>query len=200
MSNLFEADRVGHEKPDPIENSSSRLIVVPLTLLTLFLAFGMTYLTIYTDKVDFTQGDSRSQGGAALATPLSDPSLLGQEVFQKNCQACHQVNGAGVGSTFPPLDGSEWVNGEPEMVCAIVLHGISGEISVKGQAFRGVMPAFKGQLKPEEIAAVATYIRGAWSNRAAAVEPALVEKVAQATATRKESWSGGAELEKMPWK
>ena len=34
---------------------------------------------------------------------------------------------------------------------------------------RNVMPSWKGQLSPGEIAAVATYVRSAWGNKAGPV-------------------------------
>ena len=34
-----------------------------------------------------------------------------------------------------------------------------GQISVKGQTYNGIMPAWKSALKPTEIDAVVTYVR-----------------------------------------
>ena len=39
---------------------------------------------------------------------------------------------------------------------------------------RGGMPAFKAQLTDEQIAAVASYVRGAWGNHADPVPASLV--------------------------
>ena len=64
---------------------------------------------------------------------------------------------------------------EPEPVCdwairkpviATVLNGRKGSL--------GQMPAWKDKLDDQQIAAVVTYIRQAWSNRAPAVTPAMV--------------------------
>ena len=198
MSDLFEADRVHREKEDPVESSSLQFIAVPLVLLGMLLGFGTTYLATQTDGISFVRGDSRTSPTPQPAN--LDQKELGRQIFQSNCQACHQANGAGLGTTFPPLDGSEWVDGEPERLSAILLHGIQGEIKVKGQTFNGVMPTFKTQLKPAEIAAVATYIRSNWSNHAPAVDVSVVEKVAQATASRTAPWKGGAELNSQSWK
>jgi mono/diheme cytochrome c family protein len=41
------------------------------------------------------------------------------------------------------------------------------------------MPGCKMTLNDEEVAAVATYIRQAWANRAAPVTPAMVTKLRQ---------------------
>ena len=69
----------------------------------------------------------------------------GKQVYTANCVACHQATGAGLPSVFPPLDDSEWVIGEPRVLANILLHGVDGELTVKGTAYKGAMPAF-GQL------------------------------------------------------
>ena len=55
------------------------------------------------------------------------------------CQTCHQENGEGLPNLYPPLAGSEWLTGDAEIPIAIVLHGMQGEITVKGQKFNNVM-------------------------------------------------------------
>jgi mono/diheme cytochrome c family protein len=50
-----------------------------------------------------------------------------------------------------------------------------GAISVGGQQFNGVMPAWKTTLKPDEIAAVINYIRSSWGNNAPPVTEAQVK-------------------------
>ena len=49
---------------------------------------------------------------------------------------------------------------------ATVLKGLKGSL--------GQMPAWKDKLDDQQIAAVVTYLRQAWSNRAPAVTPAMV--------------------------
>lgn len=194
----FEADQIQQEKADPIEGTASKFNVVPLTMLVSFLIFGISYLSIQTDKISFTEGDSRTTPTASSSTLSS--AERGQQIYQSTCQACHQPSGTGIGTTFPPLDGSEWVNGDPETLCAIILHGINGEIEVKGKKFTGVMPTFKEQLKPEDIAAVATFIRSSWSNKSPEIDVSMVEKIYQATSSHSTPWKGGAELKTAPWK
>ena len=55
------------------------------------------------------------------------------------CIACHQANGLGVPSVYPPLAGSEWVIGNEERIFSIVLHGLNGPIEVKGLTYANVM-------------------------------------------------------------
>lgn len=56
----------------------------------------------------------------------------------------------------------------------ILKNGLNGAITVKGQAWNGNMPAWKGTLSDKQIADVITYIRSSWGNKASAVTPAQV--------------------------
>ena len=100
---------------------------------------------------------------SAMAAKSDDPnktwtvaelSERGEKVYGANCVACHQANGKGVPGAFPALDGSQMVNGPQDGQIAILLNGKNG------------MPAWKGTLSDTEIAAVITYTRNNWSNKA----------------------------------
>ncbi|MCH2241381.1 MAG: cytochrome c, partial [Aquabacterium sp.] len=93
---------------------------------------------------------------------------------------------------FPPLDGSEWVQGDARVLANIVLHGVSGELVVKGQTYKGSMPSFR-QLSDEELAAVLTHLRGQWSNKAEPIAAALIRQERQA-GSRSAPFNGGQEL------
>lgn len=88
----------------------------------------------------------------------------GEKVYTSNCIACHQANGKGVPGSFPALDGSPVVNGPKGHQIDIVMHG------------KGAMPAWQPVLSNTEIAAVITYTRNHWSNKAKEniVQPAEV--------------------------
>lgn len=69
-----------------------------------------------------------------------------------------------------------------------------GKITVAGGDYNGVMPAFGQSLSNAELAALVTYVRGAWSNKSAEV---TTENVAGSLAKHSEQsspWGGGAEL------
>lgn len=110
---------------------------------------------------------------ALLALPLvakaDSKSPDGKAVYSKNCSSCHQAGGQGVPSTFPPLAKNSFVTGDAKKVIGAVVHGLNGQISVSGKSYNGTMPAWKGQLSNAEIAAVVTYIRSAWGNKASKV-------------------------------
>ncbi len=95
---------------------------------------------------------------------VAELSARGEKVYSANCVACHQANGKGVPGAFPALDGSQMVNGPQDGQIAILLNGKAG------------MPAWKSTLSDTEIAAVITYTRNTWSNKASdnIVQPAEV--------------------------
>ena len=99
-----------------------------------------------------------------LAEPVLAAEPSPEVLFVANCSACHQRNGQGIPQAFPALAGDALVQGEPQAVAALLLNG------------RGGMPAFKAHLDDGQIAAVATYVRGAWGNHADPVPVALVEQ------------------------
>jgi mono/diheme cytochrome c family protein len=133
-----------------------------------------------------TPSPAAAPSGAA-ATPVATAGLNGQAEYAV-CSACHQQNGQGVPGAFPPLAGSEWVTGDPKIPIAIVLHGMQGPITVKGQEYNGVMMPWAA-LSDAQIAAIATYVRSSWGNTASAVTAADVAAVRAATASRKTQWT-----------
>jgi len=78
---------------------------------------------------------------------------------------------------FPPLAGNPVVTGDATKVVHIVKYGLTGSIKVKGTTYNGQMPAWGGQLNDGQIAAVVTYLRASWGNRAGPVSLAQVSTV-----------------------
>ncbi|HJV81580.1 cytochrome c oxidase subunit II [Noviherbaspirillum sp.] len=88
----------------------------------------------------------------------------GEKVYAANCVACHQPTGKGVPGSFPALDGSAVVTGPKAVQIDRVMNG------------KGAMPPWKGVLSDTDIAAVITFTRNNWSNKAQEniVQPAEV--------------------------
>jgi mono/diheme cytochrome c family protein len=107
-------------------------------------------------------------------TPV-DPAVMaiGKASFML-CGACHGQNGEG-GPIAPPLAGSEWVMGPVSNLIRIQLRGLQGAITVAGKEYNmpGGMAALNYQTD-EQIAAVLTYIRNSFGNKASAVKPGQV--------------------------
>jgi len=121
-----------------------------------------------------------------LAGPELDLFLKGKAIYGKEgfCVTCHQPDGKGLtASGFPPLSGTPWVTGSEERLVKIVLNGLHGPIEVQGNKYGGQVPMtpFGGMLKDDEVAAVLTYVRNSFGNKAPAVSPDKVKLVRAAT-------------------
>jgi mono/diheme cytochrome c family protein len=146
-----------------------------------------------------TRPAATAKAAAASAKPAaSAPGVPvdGKNVFATICLACHQLNGEGIEDKYPPLAGSELAADDDGKIIRIILHGLTGPVEVQGTTFDGLMPPWGPTLKNAEIAAVATYVRSAWGNKAAPVTAARVAAIRAATRTRKTPWTA-AELAKV---
>jgi nitrite reductase (NO-forming) len=115
----------------------------------------------------------------AVAKTTDDRIRMGKIVFAQNCAACHQPDGKGIPSAFPPLAGSDFLNADKKRAIGIVKNGLAGEITVNGVKFNSVMPAVN--LSDEDIANVLTYVYSAWGNSKKVVTPAEVKSVKSGT-------------------
>ena len=112
--------------------------------------------------------------------------LKGKEIFARDgyCSTCHQPDGKGLtASGFPALAGTPWVTGNEERLIKIALKGIYGPIEVNGIKYSGQVPMtpFGGLLNDDELAAVLTYVRNDFGNKASVISAAKVKAVRDAT-------------------
>ena len=106
-----------------------------------------------------------AETAVATATELM---ARGEGIYNANCAACHQPNGQGLAGAFPPLAGSDFLQGNRKEVISAALFGLSGPITVNGVDYNGIMPSL-GHLPDEDLAAAITYVFGSWGNDLAAV-------------------------------
>ncbi len=130
---------------------------------------------------------------AKVHTPDAAVHARGLDVYRRTCIACHGFEGRGVPQVFPPLDGSDWITGDPELPIRIVLHGLQGPVRVGSGQYQNVMAPLGTTLDDAEIADVLTLVRQSWSNDAAPVTADQVRAVRTATAARTSMWTA-AEL------
>jgi nitrite reductase (NO-forming) len=93
----------------------------------------------------------------------------GAVVFADNCKACHQANGEGVPQAFPPLAKSDYLNGDKFRAIRTVTGGLETDLTVNGEAYKGVMPAWR--LSDEDIANVLSFVYANWGNSGLEVTP-----------------------------
>ncbi len=128
-------------------------------------------------------------GGAGPAAELT-PAERGKKIFSANCATCHQGNGQGVAGQYPPLAGSEFVNGGTRRLGMILLKGLVGPLKVKGAQFgTAQMQAWETTLTDAKIADVLTYIRQEWGNSGGPVAAEGVSALRKELAGRKDSWT-----------
>jgi len=126
------------------------------------------------DASSAAAGDTAVHDAEVAAAGAGALMEQGKAVYLANCAACHQPDGNGLKGAFPPLAGSDFLQGDRKQVMAAALFGLSGPITVNGEQYNGVMPSL-GHLSDADLAAALTYVWGSWGNSGAAVS---VEEVA----------------------
>ncbi|MCA9137650.1 MAG: c-type cytochrome, partial [Planctomycetales bacterium] len=121
---------------------------------------------------------------------------LGADIFQResHCATCHLTHGQGNGLVYPSLVDSPWVTGSEDRLIKMALHGVWGKMTVHGKTYdpsRGVPPmtAFRNLLKDNEIAAVLTFVRNTWGNKASTIATESVKRVRAETISRTTFWN-----------
>jgi mono/diheme cytochrome c family protein len=134
--------------------------------------------TQYLDDADLQAIADYLQSLPARPEPLAikpsfDSKALveqGHGLYAQRCANCHGKDGEGVAGVYPPLDGNSSVL-EPTGINAaraVLLGGFAP--LTQGNRRPYSMPPYAQQLSDADVAAVVSYIRQAWSNRASAVE------------------------------
>ncbi|MDE2714698.1 MAG: dehydrogenase [Verrucomicrobiota bacterium] len=120
---------------------------------------------------------------------------LGKVLYTATCSACHQANGLGEEGKAPPLLDSPFLVGPVDRAIGIVLHGVTGPITVHGRQYNMSMPGLVG-FQPEQVAAILTYARREWEHQADPVTATQVKRLMEANAKREVPWTE-AELLKL---
>jgi cytochrome c oxidase cbb3-type subunit 2 len=113
-----------------------------------------------------TSGSPSAQAKPSKEAPLETAVDVGhgKQLFDDNCAACHQANGAGLAGAFPPLKGNTVVNdADATEHIHVVLFGLSGK-TIDGVKYESPMPPWGDQFSDKEIADIIDYERSAWGN------------------------------------
>lgn len=142
---------------------------------------GPPALAIYSGKV--AEHVYQPEGGAVqvVAQPngevrarnREEQIAFGRTAYTQNCAACHQAQGQGIPSVFPPLAGSDFLNANKARAIGAVIAGLQGPITVNGQPYNGVMPALR--LDDHDVANILTYVYSEWGNSGQTVSDAEVQ-------------------------
>jgi len=172
-------------------DSTVRTPLLPIWLVVLM------FLILYWGGIYFDEnsgwfdskiyGPYRSTEDLALYQPRHEgPDLgRGQVVFGQICALCHNPDGTGKPGQGPPFVGSEYVLGDPKRLIRIPLYGLNGTVQVAGKPYAGLsMGAMGATLSSEDLAAVLSYMRQSWGNKAEPVTAAQVDAIRKEVGTR----------------
>ena len=95
---------------------------------------------------------------------LKQYQVQGAKIYATYCANCHQQDGKGLASLYPPLAGSDYLMEDLARAACIIKNGQSKEIVVNGVTYNQMMPG--NPISNLEIAEVLTYITNAWGNEA----------------------------------
>jgi len=130
---------------------------------------------VYLPEGSGIQTMPKEKGAEKPKVALTVPQQVaaGKEIFGRTCFACHQSEGQGIPTVFPPLAKSDFLNADPKRAINAVLKGLSGEVTVNGKKFNNVMTS--QNLTDDEVANVLTYVYNNWGNNQTVVTPAMVK-------------------------
>jgi cytochrome c553 len=125
-------------------------------------------------------------GNRQTATPVtktmpgreaSDASAAGARLYNTHCASCHGDQGQGVAGAYPALAGNRALtqSDTTNLVKTIRAGGFAPATAAHPRPYG--MPPFRLQLSDRDTAAVLTYLRGAWGQRAAPVSEFEVSRV-----------------------
>jgi len=77
---------------------------------------------------------------------------------------------------------SDYLAADPKRAINVLLHGLTGKVTVNGNDYNSVMPPMN-QLNDDEVANILTYVLNTWSNPGGRIRIEDVKKVRAATPT-----------------
>jgi mono/diheme cytochrome c family protein len=180
--------------------STAPMWIIVLTLVLLFVGgiyfdrhSGWFDAKVYAPYASAETLDAyQPQSGAAAVL------AHGKKTYEAVCGICHGVDGLGKPGQAPPLAGSEWVNAKNfNRLAHIPLMGLAGSIQVSGKDWSLNMAAMGAALPDDDLAAVLTYIRNSWGNKAGEVTGDDIKKIRAQIGNNAQPMSGD-QMMKMP--
>ena len=127
-------------------------------------------------------GNSSNSGGSEASNKpasrdeirLKQYKVEGAKIYATYCANCHQQDGKGLASLYPPLAASDYLLENLPRAACIIKNGQSKEIVVNGVTYNQMMPA--NPISNLEIAEVLTFISNAWGNESGLISVKDVDK------------------------
>ncbi len=100
----------------------------------------------------------------------------GRKLYSLHCANCHQVNGEGLASLYPPVKNSDFLMKDMDKSICYVKNGLKGEINVNGIVFNQEMPA-NNTLTDLELAEILTFVVNEFNEREKLISQKDVRRV-----------------------
>ncbi|MFC4729728.1 c-type cytochrome [Coralloluteibacterium thermophilus] len=123
--------------------------------------------------------DRARPGSRDLVSERSTTAMAGngRTLYEDHCAQCHGSDGRGRGMDYPALAGNPalTVNDPVNAVRLVLYGGVPPTTALNPRPHS--MPPFAHTLSDADVAAVVTYVRGAWGNRGTAVSADQVQRM-----------------------
>jgi len=180
MSDELKSNTLPPDTEPTAARSTVPMWIIMLLLVLLFLGgvyfdhhsgwFSAKVYEPYASAEELDSYQPRSGAAAMLAQ--------GKRTYDMICGVCHGPDGMGKPGQAPPLAGSEWVNAPGHnRLTRIPLAGLNGPLTVEGREWNLNMAPMGAALSDADLAAVLTYIRSSWGNKAGPVTADDVKSV-----------------------
>jgi nitrite reductase (NO-forming)/hydroxylamine reductase len=177
LKNALIVDQAGTEKL-PGYRSARPLIIVLMVLM-----FSAC------DAADTPQTGIDENAPLVHLAQASGEQISGQDLYLKNCAACHQADGQGLPGAFPPLANSDYIAGDKSTLMESTVNGLSGPITVNGKEYNNVMPAMS-YLSDDELASILTYVVNSWGNPGGGFKASIIGEYRVRTAAEAKQAGG----------
>jgi len=133
-------------------------------------------MAVYLKALPQTHAATDAGGPGVAPRELQSVMALGSELYERHCADCHGADGEGRPPEYPPLAGNRSLTMRPAVnSIRMVLNG-GFPPGTAGNPRPYGMPPFRPTLNDDEVAAVVSYIRNSWGNRAGLVSPLEVDR------------------------
>ncbi len=101
--------------------------------------------------------------------------IKGKSLYRQHCSNCHQPDGRGLASLYPPLAKSDYLMQDIPRATCISKNGQEGSIVVNNKEYNMKMPGVP-TLTNLEVAEIMTYIANSWGNEYGFISVSDVKK------------------------
>lgn len=133
----------------------------------------VTAMAVYLKSLPATKAEARAE----IKGPQVDQVVAqGKRLYETHCVDCHGADGKGLPPAYPPLAGNRALTMDSAAnAIRIVLNGGFAPGTAANPRPYG-MPPYSHTMDDEEVAAVVTYLRASWGNRAPPVSATAVNR------------------------